>query len=294
MVQDKIFKNVLRVSAVIIFLLIILMFSTLLYRSLPSIRHSGIRFWYTDVWNPVEDNYGSLAFLAGTLLTSFLALIMSLPFSLAISILLGEYLKQGIFSNILKTTIELLAGIPSVIYGLWGLFVLVPVMQQFQMKIGVIPYGVGMFTSSIILAIMIIPYSASISKEVINMVPNELKEAAYSLGATKYEVIRRVSLPYAKSGIFAGILLSLGRALGETMAVTMVIGNRNSLPSMTIKGIFDPANTMASIIANEFAEATTSLFESTLIQVGLVLFIVTALISYIGKRIIARLQKDIQ
>ncbi len=289
MIREKIFRLVLKFSGLIITVILMAVFATLLYKSLPSIRHSGLAFLYTGIWDPVADEYGALPFLIGTLVTSFLALFISLPFSLSISIFLGEYYKNGFFSNALKTIIELLAGIPSVIYGFWGLFVLVPIIQQFQLKLGIIPYGVGMFTSAIILSIMIIPYSASISKEVINMVPADLKEAAYSLGATRYEVIRKISLPYAKSGIFAGILLSLGRALGETMAVTMVIGNRNSIP----KSLFDPANTMASIIANEFAEASTNLYHSTLIQIGLVLFVVTALISFAGKKIIKKMKRDI-
>jgi len=154
-----------------------------------------------------------------------------------------------------------------------------------EMKLGVAPYGVGIFTASLVLSIMIIPYSASIGREVISLVPSDLKEAALSLGATRFEVIRQVILPYAGSGIVAGILLSLGRALGETMAVTMVIGNSNFIP----KGIFSPANTLASVIANEFTEATGNLYLASLIELGLVLFIVTTLINLIGKLIIRRM-----
>ncbi len=287
MIREKAFRWILKFSGLIIAVILLLLFLTLLYKSVPSIRHSGFSFLFSGIWDPVNDEYGAVPFLAGTLITSFLALFISIPFAISLAVLLGEYIKTGFLSSALKTIIELLAGIPSVIYGFWGLFVLVPLIQKLQLKLGVIPYGVGMLTSAIILSIMIIPYSASISKEVINMVPRDLKEAAYSLGATRYEVIKKVSLPYAKSGIFAGILLSLGRALGETMAVTMVIGNRNTIP----KSIFDPANTMASIIANEFAEASSNLYHSTLIEIALVLLFVTAVISFLGKIIMKRLQR---
>ena len=158
---------------------------------------------------------------------------------------LGEYCKEGAISNFLRSAIEVLAGIPSVIYGLWGIFLLVPLVRSLEMQLGVVPYRVGILTASLILAIMIIPYSASLGREIISLVPADLKEAAFSLGATRFEMIRNVILPYARSGIIAGILLALGRAIGETMAVTMVIGNANILPT----SIFSPANTMASIIA---------------------------------------------
>lgn len=173
---------------------------------------------------------------------------------------------------------------PSIIYGFWGIFVLVPIVQKIQLSLGIAPYGVGIFTSSIILTIMILPYSASIGREVIQLVPDDLKEAAYSLGATRFEVIRKVILPYARSGIFAGIILSLGRALGETMAVTMLIGNQNKIP----KGIFSPGNTMASLIANDFAETTEELYLSAIIEIGLILFLLTMIINLIGRIIIRK------
>jgi phosphate transport system permease protein len=185
--------------------------------------------------------------------------------------------------------IELLAGVPSVIYGFCGLFLLAPLIRNLEIKLGVPPYGVGILTASLVLSIMIIPYSASIGREVIGLVPSDLKEAALSLGATRFEVIRKVILPYAGSGIVAGILLSLGRALGETMAVTMVIGNSNFIP----KSIFSPANTLASVIANEFTEATGSLYLASLIKLGLVLFIVTTIINLIGKLIIRRMGVEV-
>ncbi|HEY3276689.1 MAG TPA: phosphate ABC transporter permease subunit PstC, partial [Syntrophorhabdaceae bacterium] len=177
-----------------------------------------------------------------------------------------------------------LAGIPSVIYGLWGLFLLMPMVRYFETLIGAPPHGVGIFTSSLILAIMIIPFSASIGREVITLVPADLKEAAFSLGATRFEVIKNVVIPYARSGIIAGILLALGRAIGETMAVTMLIGNSNFLPT----SLLSPANTMASVIANEFAEAT-GIALSSLVYVGLVLFLVTTLVNMVGNYVIKKL-----
>jgi phosphate transport system permease protein len=260
------------------------MLLTLVLKSMPSILVLGAKFLWQRTWNPVSGVFGALPFLVGTLITSFLALIISIPFSLAIGIYLGEYHPKGWLSGLIKNAVELIAAVPSVIYGFWGLFVLVPLVRQLEMKIGVLPYGIGIFTASLILALMIIPYAASLIREVVRVVPNRLKEGAYSLGATRYEVIRYVILPYVKSGIFAGILLSLGRALGETMAVTMVIGNTNMIPN----SIFSTGNTMASVIANEFTEAANTLYLSALIELGLVLFLVTVVINYIGKRLITR------
>ncbi|MBN1232147.1 MAG: phosphate ABC transporter permease subunit PstC [Candidatus Coatesbacteria bacterium] len=285
MISDRIFRYFLYCSAIIVVLLLVSIFITLLNDSMLSIRHFGIGFVTSKEWDPVKNDLGSFPFLIGTLLTSFLALAITMPFSLGIAIFLGEFYREGFVSTFLKTVIELLAGVPSVIYGFWGLFILVPIIREFQVKFHVTPYGVGIFTSSVILAIMIIPYSASIIREVITLVPNDIKEAAYSLGATQYEVIRYIVIPNSLSGIFAGFLLSLGRALGETMAVTMVIGNSNFIPT----SIFSPANTMASVIANEFTEATTDLYLSSLIQIALILFIVTMIINMIGKFVIRKL-----
>lgn len=284
---DALFRRSVSLSSVLFVIVIAGIFFTLLVQSLPSIEEFGISYYTKSNWNPVENEFGSLPFLAGTVMTSFLALLITIPFSLAVSIFLGEYFRKGVFSNILRNTIELLGGIPSVIYGFWGLFFLVPIMREFEKWMGVTPFGIGIFTTSILLFIMIIPYSASIGREVITMVPSNLKEAALALGATRYEVIKGIVLPYAKSGIFAGILLALGRALGETMAVTMVIGNRNALPT----SIFSPSSTMASVIANEFTEATGDVYVSSLIQIGLLLFIVTTVINIIGKQIIKKIGK---
>jgi phosphate transport system permease protein len=283
---DSIFKTALAAVGVLMLLLLGGIFMTLVVDSLPAMKATGFTFFTGTTWDPVFKKYGSLVFLVGTLLTSFLALAISLPFSLAIAIFLGEYFREGIVSSFLKSAVELMAGIPSVIFGMWGLFVLVPLVRQVEMQFGVIPYGIGILTAALILAVMIIPYSASISSDVVNLVPADLKEAALSLGATRYEMIKKVVLPSARSGIFAGVLLSLGRAIGETMAVTMVIGNANILPT----SIFSPANTMASIIANEFAEATDAVYVSCLIEVGLLLMMVTLVISMIGRYIMHRMK----
>ena len=269
-------------------LLVVGLMLTLIIESVPSMKNLGIKYLWGRTWDPVNNVYGALPFLIGTLLTSFLALIISIPFSFAIAIYLGEYNPKGWLSNFLKNTVELIAAVPSVIYGFWGLLVLVPMVRSLETKVGVLPYGIGIFTASLILAVMIIPYAASLGREMIRLVPSPLKEGAYSLGATRYEVIKNVILPYTKSGLFAGILLSLGRALGETMAVTMVIGNTSMIPD----SIFGPGNTMASVIANEFTEADHTLYLSALIELGLVLFIVTVVINMIGKRIIKRFTNE--
>jgi phosphate transport system permease protein len=260
---------------------------TLIVQSIPSIKSLGLSYLWGKTWDPVQDIYGAYPFLLGTLITSFLALIISVPFSFAVAIFLGEYYPSGWLPNLLKNTVELIAAVPSVIYGFWGLAVLVPIVRSFESSAGVQPLGVGIFSSSLILSIMIIPYAASLGRSMIQMVPSPLKEGAYSLGATKWEVIRSVILPYTKSGLFAGILLSLGRALGETMAVTMVIGNTSLIP----KNIFSPGNTMASVIANEFTEADKPVYLSALIELGLVLFLVTVVINMVGKKVISRFSK---
>jgi phosphate transport system permease protein len=286
--KEKAFKKSLALSAIVAVVILLAIFFTLLINSLPSIKAFGAKFFYKTTWDPVADKFGALPFLVGTLLTSFLALIISTPFSIAVAIFLGEYYKNGPVAEVFKNIIDLLAGIPSVIYGFWGLFVLVPLVRELEMKLHVAPYGVGIFTSAVILAIMILPYSVSLSRQVISMAPSHLKEAAYSLGATRWEVISKIIIPYTKSGLFAGLLLALGRALGETMAVTMLIGNTHALPT----GIFSPGNTMASVIANEFNEATGQVYTSALIEMGLFLFVVATIINIIGKQIIKRFTLD--
>lgn len=283
------FQKILVISALAVVILVLAILLSLIISSFPSLRAFGLNFFFSTTWDPVSSRFGAVVFLVGTLLTSFLALLICLPFSQAISIFIGEYFREGILSSFLKQVTELLAGIPSVIYGFWGLFVLVPIVRDLEMKLGVLPYGVGILSASLVLSVMIIPYAASIGREVIALVPSDLKEAGYSLGATRQEVVTKIILPYARSGILAGILLALGRALAETMAVTMVIGNSNILP----RGIFSPGNTMASVIANEFTEATGALYLSSLIELGLLLFIVAVIINLIGRYVIRRVTVEV-
>ena len=285
---ENIFNKTLMIMGLIMIILVLGILITLIVQSMPSIKALGLKYLWGKTWNPVEDIYGAWPFLLGTLLTSFLALIISIPFSIAVAVFLGEYQTKGWIPNFLKNAVELIAAVPSVIYGFWGLAVLVPMVRTLEGHLGVDQLGVGIFSSSLILAIMIIPYAASLGRSMITLVPSHLKEAAYGLGATRWEVIRSVILPYTKSGLFAGILLSLGRALGETMAVTMVIGNSSAIP----KTIFAPGNTMASVIANEFTEADKPVYLSALIELGLVLFLVTVVINLIGKRVIDRFTND--
>ncbi len=287
--KQNLFDAFLSGSGMVLIIVLLGIFISLIINAMPSIEKFGFEFfvgseWLIDSENPENSVLGALPFLIGTLMTSFLALLISLPFALSISLLLGEYFKRGFIYSLFKTITDLLAGIPSIIYGFFGFFIAKPMLLEVEKFFGVeLANGLGIFTSSIILAIMIIPYSASLARDVIELVPQDLKEAGYSLGATRFEVIRKIIIPYARSGIFAGIILSLGRALGETMAVTMLIGNKNEIPT----SIFDPANTMASIIANGFAEAG-GLQSAALIEMGLMLMFITAIINIIGRLIIKK------
>ncbi|MGX5688047.1 phosphate ABC transporter permease subunit PstC [Arcticibacter tournemirensis] len=283
--QERNFKAGLSTASALILAIVTGIFITLVIASLPSIRATGLVFFSGSTWDPVKNIYGTLPFLAGTVITSFLALLISIPFSLGVSLFLGEYYPKGWFSSALRTAVDLMAGIPSVIYGFWALLILVPLVRSLETGIGVSAYGVSILTASLVLAIMIIPYSASLGREVIAMVPKNLKEAAYAMGATRFEMIKMVVISYSKSGLFAATLLSLGRALGETMAVTMVIGNSSILP----KSLFDPGNTMASVIANEFTEAASTTYFSALIELGLLLFLLTAVINIVGKSVMKKL-----
>jgi phosphate transport system permease protein len=282
---DLIFEHISRSLAASIVLLVMGGFITMVVMSWPSIKAFGPSFLVMDVWNPITSQFGALPFIAGTLATSFLALIITIPFSLGVSLFLAEYSPTRI-KGIIANLVETLAAIPSVIYGLWGIFFLVPLVRKLEMELRVPPYGVGAFTASLILAVMIMPYATSVAEHVIAMVPRELKEGGYALGATRWEVMRYIVLPYARSGIVAGLFLALGRALGETMAVTMVVGNRNAI----LKSIFDPTNTMASVIANEFTEATSDIYLSSLVEIGLVLFLITLVVNVIYKWVMKRLE----
>ena len=283
--SDSAFRTLLVLGGIAVSVLLIAIFLSLLLTSRHAIVANGFRFLTGSEWDPVTDSFHSLAFVVGTLITSLIALVIATILSLALAILMGEYFRRGPFSAIMRTAVELLAGIPSVVYGFIGLFFFVPVVRVIQEVLGLPPFGVGIFTTSLLLAFMILPYSASIGREMISLVPSDLKEAALSLGATPSETIMKVTLPYASSGIMGGVLLSLGRALGETMAVTMVIGNANALTF----NIFSPGNTMASVIANEFSEASSNLYLSSLIEIGLLLFVVSTLINIAGKMVVNRM-----
>lgn len=283
-IRENIFKHSLNTAALIIISILVMAFLTIIWASRISIAEIGISFLYGTSWDPVFEEFGALPFITGTLLTSGIAIIISTPIAIAIAILLNEYINYRFIMTLVKSAVDLLAGIPSVVYGFWAINMLVPWVQKMQLALDIAPYGVGIFSASIILAIMIIPYSASIAYEVMGLIPQSIKEAAYATGATRYEAIKTVLLPYARTGIFSGILLALGRALGETMAVTMVIGNANRMPD----SIFSPANTIASAIANEFAEAIEPVYLSSLVELGLLLFIITALFSVIGQMVIKK------
>lgn len=280
---ERSFRTLLLASVFLLLLLIVAMLVTLVVSSLPSLSKFGASFLFGTTWDPSNEEFGALSFVTGTLLTSVIALLISIPFSLSVSIVLGEYFTAGKFSSALNTALELLAGIPSVIYGIVGFFILNPFLIRFLKLFGVQYSGVGIFSAAFLLAIMIIPYSASIAREVIRLVPHDLKEAAYSLGATRFEVVRRVVVPYSLSGIFAGILLSFGRALGETMAVTMVIGNSSQFNL----NIFGMGDTIASRIANEFGEAW-GMHLSVLVEIGFILMLITVLFGIAGRFIIRR------
>ncbi len=278
---DKVTKALLFISSLIILLLSAGMVLSLSAGAFPAFKEYGLGFITSTVWNPTSgsEEYGALPFIAGTVITSILALIICIPMAFSTSLFIAEYYYGTRTAGILRSLVDLLAGIPSIVYGFWGFYALRPLL----ISTGLTDQGFGIFTASLVLAIMIVPYATSLSTEIISMVPAELKEAAYSLGATRREVIFSVVIPSARSGIVASFILALGRALGETMAVTMLIGNANVIP----KGLFAPGNTMASVIANQFGEAD-GLKMSALIAIGLLLFVITALVNYAGKLIIKR------
>ncbi|MFT5749864.1 MAG: phosphate transport system permease protein [Ancylomarina sp.] len=281
MKSEKLFQYFLKLGGVIILMVAIGIMATLIVGSIPTFKEFGLGFIFSSDWNPTEgrESYGALPFIIGTIATSILALALTFPFAFSIALFLGEYFKEGRMSSILKSMIDLLAGIPSVVYGLWGFYTIRPIVVE----LGLNAQGFGIFTSAFVLAIMIIPYASSISAEVINMVPSQLKEAAYSLGATRFEVVKHVIIPNAGSGIFAGFILAFGRAIGETMAVTMLIGNSNNIPT----NLFDVGNTMASLIANQFGEAE-GLKYTSLIAMGLLLFVITGILNLIGKMVMRK------
>ncbi len=275
--------------ATAILILLGLIVYELVARSQLSWHASGWSFFFRSDWNPVEDQFGALPFIYGTLVSSLVALILSVPLAVGVAVFTTEMCPKWLRGPLSFTT-ELLAAIPSVIYGLWAIFVLVPLLRQYVEPLlgktlgwtGLFegaPYGIGMLAAGIILAIMVIPIISSITREVLSVVPQHQREGVLALGATRWEMIRIGVLRNARAGIVGGIILGLGRALGETMAVTMVIGNRPEIA----KSLFAPGYTMASVIANEFSEATGDTYLSALIEIGLALFLVTIIVNALAR-----------
>lgn len=280
--QDRIYNLALLLAAVAVPIVCGGVVYALVTDAFEAFNHFGfLNFLTSSQWDYTEgsEHYGALPFIMGTLMTTALSLLFCIPFSLPVALFVGEYFRESKVAEILSTVTDLLAGIPSIIYGLWGFFTLRPII----MALSISEQGSGILTASLVLTVMIIPYAASLSAEFIKMVPNDLKEGAYSLGATHAEVVRHVVFPVAGSGIFSAYILAIGRALGETMTVTLLIGNTNNIPlSITSTG-----NSMASVIANQFGEAD-GLKLSSLIAIALILFLITALINMIGKVMIKR------
>ena len=284
--------------ALLVVLLVLGIFIELLRTSQLSIAKFGWNFWKTSTWNPVEGDFGALPFIWGTLYSSILALVLSTPVALGIAIFLSELSPRRLRLPLTFLT-ELLAAVPSIVYGLWGIFVLVPFVRKIQVltpdwlkKLPLFsgpPLGVGMLAAGLILAVMIIPFASSVAREVLRAVPATQREAAYALGATRWEAIQ-AALRFGRTGILGAILLGFGRALGETMAVTMVIGNNPKIST----SLYAAQHTMAAVIANEFTEADTDLYLSALIEIGLVLFVITIIINAISRFLIWSVSREVK
>jgi phosphate transport system permease protein len=265
----------------------------LVSQSMLSIREFGFKFWRTSTWNPVSGEFGALPFIWGTLYSSIIALVIAGPIAIGIAVFLSELCPRALRTPLIFLT-ELLAAIPSIVYGTWGIFVFVPFVRTLELhtpellkKIPLFqgpPIGIGMLAAALVLAIMIIPFTSSVAREVLKSVPVAQREAAYALGATRFEAIR-AAIGYGKTGIMGGIMLGFGRALGETMAVTMLIGNT---PKISLS-LFAPQHTMSAVIANQFNEADTALYRDALIEIGLVLFIITLLVNVFSRMLVARM-----
>src|SRR4029079_2041016 len=297
--DDQIFKAVTLTSALTVLVLLAGVMVALLHGSLPAWRAFGFDFFTSESWNPVTEKFGALPAIYGTLLTSIIAMLIGVPISLGIAIFLTEICPERLRRTI-GVAIELLAGIPSIIYGIWGLFIFAPFFQtHFQPALidmfGNVPvlnqlfagppYGIGLLTAGLILAIMVLPFITSITREVFETVPPVLKEAAYGIGCTRWEVIRRVGIPYTRVGIIGGVMLGLGRALGETMAVTFVIGNAHRI----VTSILAPGTTISASIANEFTEAVGELYTSWLVALGLILFFITLFVLAASRLMLMRI-----
>jgi len=283
--RDARFRWITGSSAALVVLIFAGVIGSLVIGAMPSIKKFGFGFLTSNVWNPVTEQFGAAASIYGTVVTSFLAMIIAVPVGIGIAIFLTEICPRSLRRPI-GIAIELLAGIPSIIYGIWGLFVFAPAFQQsvqpwlieatanipvLKDLFGGAPYGIGMFTAALILSIMVLPFISAVTRDVFETVPPVLKEAAYGLGCTTWEVMWRVVLPFARSGVVGGAMLALGRALGETMAVTFVIGNAHNIET----SLFSPGTTISASIANEFSEATTTIYQSSIIELGLILFFIT-------------------
>ena len=299
---DRLFSTAARAAALATLALLLGILLSLLVGAWPAIERYGLSFLVRSQWDPVAGEYGGLVMIYGTLATSFIALLIAVPVSFGIALFLTE-LSPAWLKRPLGTAIELLAAVPSIVYGMWGLMVFGPllatwVQQPLQSLFKGVPYlgalvagppvGIGILSAGIILAIMVIPFIASVMRDVFEVTPALLKESAYGLGATTWEVVWKVVLPYTKTGVLGGVMLGLGRALGETMAVTFVIGNMNQLQSLSL---FDAANSITSALANEFAEAGEGLHQASLIYLGLVLFFITFVVLALSKVLLSRLQK---
>ncbi len=297
---DVAFRQVTRAAAFGVLLLLGAVIASLIQGSLPALRAFGFNFLTTDRWNPVTEKFGALAPIYGTLITSIIAMLIAVPVGLMIAFFLTELCPQWLRRPI-GIAIELLAGIPSIIYGIWGLFVFAPILQDTLQPflintlgnvpwIGPLfagpPYGIGMLTAGLILTIMVLPFVTAISRDVFEAVPAVLKEAAYGVGCTTWEVVRYVVLPYTRVGVIGGVMLGLGRALGETMAVTFVIGNAHRISA----SLLAPGTTISATIANEFTEAVGDLYTSSLIALGLILFVITLIVLAAARYLLRRIE----
>jgi len=299
--SDLVFHGLTRAAAITVLVLLSGVILALIIGAAPALSTFGLSFLTTEVWNPVTDQFGALAPIYGTLVTSAIAMLIAVPVGLMVAFFLTE-LCPPILRRPIAIAIELLAGIPSIIYGIWGLFVFAPFLQKYVQpflidafaNVPVLsslfegpPYGIGMLTAGLILAIMVLPFVTAISRDVFDAVPPVLKEAAYGVGSTTWEVFRHVILPYTRVGVIGGCMLGLGRALGETMAVTFVIGNAHKVSA----SILAPGTTISASIANEFTEAVGDLYTSSLIALGLILFVITFIVLAFARYMLLRLQR---
>ena len=297
---DKFFRLLTQSAALAVLLILGGVIGSLIKGSMPAFQAFGLGFFTTQVWNPVTEKFGALAPIYGTVVTSAIAMAIAVPLGIGVAIFLTELCPPSLRRPI-GTAIELLAGIPSIIYGIWGLFIFAPFLQQYLQPFVIAlfanvpvmnslfagpPYGIGILTASLILAIMVLPFVASISRDVFETVPPMLKESAYGIGCTKWEVIWNVVIPYTRVGVIGGVMLGLGRALGETMAVTFVIGNAHKINA----SLLAPGTTISASIANEFTEAVGSLYTSSLIAIGLILFMITFVVLAIARIMLMRLE----